>query len=393
MNRGKWVLNRIFAFALALMMLLTVPEVAAAAVLDTEVETTVVENTETNEGEEEVVLDIESVQIDVANKEVANTSNSKIIYEEIVDLGEIQTSAGGGIFFGADDYISKTSGNHVNWIDRIQVSDAGKAFYNAMAEAVDNDGTADFLIDDDYYSLDNTMNNIYTFKYSGGVSETCNVVEYAKVTTTDYSTFDTEPYYAEMRAVYDAFDRDYPEVFWMSGSTSAAASISTDGTNYDITFYMILKNHSDGSDMRAMAYQTESAIKNDITVRDNAINTILSGTSATDTVELIKYFNDWLTKNNAYCTADVTYVSDYPALSYECLSALKGSSGENGPVCEAYARAFKILCNKKNIPCVLVDGYATSDSNPGEAHMWNYVQVGTNWYAVDVTWNDPYVSS
>ena len=354
MSKGKWTLNRIFAFVLALMMILTVPEVSAAAVIDADVEDAVVESTETEEVVEEV-FDIESVQVDADDKAATNTANTKIIYEEIVDLGEIQTSAGGTTFFGADDYVSKTSGNHANWIDRIQVSDAGKAFYNAMAEAVDNDGTADFLIDDDYYSLDNTMNNIHTFNYSGGVSETCNVVEYAKVTTTDYSTFDTEPYYAEMRAVYDAFDRDYPEVFWMSGSTSAAASISIDGTNYVITFYLILKNHTDASDIRATAYQTETAIKNDIIVRDNTINTILAGTSATDTVELIKYFNNWLTKNNEYCTAQLDEYGNYPALSYECISALKGSEGIAGPVCEAYARAFKILCNEKEIPCVLVD--------------------------------------
>lgn len=391
MNKGKWTLNRIFAFVLALMMILTVPEVSSAAVIGADTEDAVVESTETKDEE---VFDIESVQVEADDKAATNTANSEIIYEEIVDLGEIQISAGGTTFFGADDYISKTSGNHADWIDRIEVSDAGKAFYNAMAEAVNNDGTADFLIDDDYYSANNTMGNIHVFNYSDGSSETCNVVKYTSISSATNS-FDTDTIYAEMRAVYDAFDRDYPEVFWLSGSTTAATSLSYDyGTElYTATFYLILKNHTDAFDIRATAYQTEAAIKNDITVRDNAIKTILSGTSATDTVELIKYFNNWLTKNNAYCTADAVYVSDYPALSYECLSALKGSEGETGPVCEAYARAFKILCNEKKIPCVLVDGYAKSNSNTGEAHMWNYVQVGTNWYAVDVTWNDPYVES
>ena len=51
------------------------------------------------------------------------------------------------------------------------------------------------------------------------------------------------------------------------------------------------------------------------------------------------------------------------------------------------------MCDAVGINCVLVDGYAASsaDKTP-EAHMWNYVQIGENWYAVDVTWNDPAVS-
>lgn len=79
--------------------------------------------------------------------------------------------------------------------------------------------------------------------------------------------------------------------------------------------------------------------------------------------------------------------------AHECISALSGNTGSLGPVCEGYARVFKVLCDKMGIPCVLVDGYAlNSPTSSGEAHMWNYVQVGGAWYAVDVTWNDPTVS-
>lgn len=66
-------------------------------------------------------------------------------------------------------------------------------------------------------------------------------------------------------------------------------------------------------------------------------------------------------------------------------------SGKIGPVCEGYARALKVLCDKRSIPCVLY--YGTASGNPQgtfELHMWNEVQMDDgNWYAVDVTWNDP----
>lgn len=57
-------------------------------------------------------------------------------------------------------------------------------------------------------------------------------------------------------------------------------------------------------------------------------------------------------------------------------------------VCDGYAKAFKLLCDKYGIPCIIVAGRAVQSSG-SEAHAWNYVQMEDGlWYAVDVTWND-----
>ena len=57
-------------------------------------------------------------------------------------------------------------------------------------------------------------------------------------------------------------------------------------------------------------------------------------------------------------------------------------------MCDGYAKAFKLLCDRFGIPCVIVAGRAVQSSG-SEAHAWNYVQMEDgNWYAVDVTWND-----
>ena len=54
------------------------------------------------------------------------------------------------------------------------------------------------------------------------------------------------------------------------------------------------------------------------------------------------------------------------------------------PVCEGYAEAFKMLCDREGIPGVIVVG----DANGG-GHAWNYVKMEDNkWYAVDLTWDD-----
>ncbi|MGN0520505.1 MAG: transglutaminase domain-containing protein [Candidatus Fimenecus sp.] len=58
------------------------------------------------------------------------------------------------------------------------------------------------------------------------------------------------------------------------------------------------------------------------------------------------------------------------------------------PVCEGYAEAFKMLCDREGIPCIIVVGNAkTATTNGG--HAWNYVKMEDgNWYAVDLTWDD-----
>lgn len=49
-------------------------------------------------------------------------------------------------------------------------------------------------------------------------------------------------------------------------------------------------------------------------------------------------------------------------------------------VCEGYSEAFKLICDRENIPCIVV-----VNGN----HMWNQVKMEDGkWYAVDVTWDD-----
>lgn len=110
---------------------------------------------------------------------------------------------------------------------------------------------------------------------------------------------------------------------------------------------------------------------------------ILAGIPDGSTADQVKYFNSWLTSHNDFSTsAD----SGAPQAAHSCLSALLGSTGAQGPVCEGYAKAFQLLCDRAGIPCIL----AVKMEKTGN-HAWNYVKIGQLWYAVDVTWNDPVV--
>ena len=88
-------------------------------------------------------------------------------------------------------------------------------------------------------------------------------------------------------------------------------------------------------------------------------------------IDSIQYEED-LTQNNIY---DI-----YGALvSKKC-------------VCEGYAKAFQYLMNEIGIENTIVIGVGTNSKNQTENHAWNYVKLNGQWYAVDVTWDDPIIT-
>ena len=60
-------------------------------------------------------------------------------------------------------------------------------------------------------------------------------------------------------------------------------------------------------------------------------------------------------------------------------------------VCEGYAKAFQYLMNQAEIENAIVIGIGTNSNGKTENHAWNYVKLAGNWYAVDVTWDDPII--
>ncbi len=63
-------------------------------------------------------------------------------------------------------------------------------------------------------------------------------------------------------------------------------------------------------------------------------------------------------------------------------------------VCDGYSKAFKMICDRCNIPCIVVTGYGYTPGIFGvfllsQGHTWNYVRMEDGkWYAVDLTWDD-----
>ena len=263
------------------------------------------------------------------------------------------------------------NGRHVEWIDRVDFTGAEYALelYAWMRENSDGDGTEDALIDPTQaYSF----NGKYVYELE--VSTTIPTYPHSDVQA------NLSAVAAYVNAVYDAFDRDNPEVFWLAGTRSLLSGVTVQNGVYIQHFYLLVQ--SDEYDIRATdTYKSAEEIYALINARDEAAEAILSGMPETDTEGKIKYFNDWLTKNNCY-NGDIPTATHN---TWECTSALLGMTGKDAPVCEAYARALKVLCDKAEIPCVLESGLSFSSRSEytqyiymgkgGTAHMWNAVEV------------------
>ncbi len=173
---------------------------------------------------------------------------------------------------------------------------------------------------------------------------------------------------AVLRA-YEAFYRDHPEVFWVTkeGGVNLEPEVKADGSGFNITGTTVTTAFSDAGAIDAKRAELEKAVAS-----------ILSQASGTD-YDKIKLFHDKIIEMCSYDEAAQSRPSAYPD-AYESYGALVSGKA----VCEGYAKAFKLLCDRSGIPCVLVGGTA----NSGE-HMWNYVMLGNMWYLIDLTFDDP----
>lgn len=367
--------------------------------------------------------------------------------ERVEDEVQVQTPPPVGISGQGESGYQEIvkDGEYTRWIDRVDLPDYANNLYTMLCIGGDYDEQYDLLIDDKYYRfptgggskgtsevesvLELVSDLDLPYSSGGGVFQESHftggydtvdaslgdkAVQYAAlkegdlVRTSTYNAIyvskvakSSPSYDADLKAAcayaqsaFQAFDRDHPEIFWLSGRSKLRMVTVTlrDGTQtYQETYIFFVLADKDGFTVRDSKYPNQAAIEADILRRDQAVGAILSTVTATAPHEQAAQLNRWLTEHNEYNTSqDLQNLPNWP---HECLSALVGSAGTEGPVCDGYSRAFQVLCGKLGITCVLVDGYAkVKADSAGEFHMWNSVQMPDGkWYGVDVTWNDPTV--
>lgn len=263
-----------------------------------------------------------------------------------------------------ESQIQLSEGNYADWIDRVTLPAFAQEFYDWLDESTDGDGNKDVLLD--------AANKGYgTYYYR----KTFNVYEDNKENLIVRLKRELPAALDAIETTYNIFRHEHPEVTFLrpvygTGYTDKYLS-NVSGQIY-IEFQVYLNKVVKEDYLDSIALQN-STVKNILSLMPSDLSRY----------EMVRFFNKYLTENNGYNSL----YPDEPKSAHKAITALLGKSGEEGPVCDSYARAFKILCNAVNIPCAYVSGNAD-----GTSHAWNMVQMEDGkWYAVDVTWNDPIV--
>lgn len=180
-----------------------------------------------------------------------------------------------------------------------------------------------------------------------------------------------------------AFTRDHSEIFWLDFNHVKIA-ISRDPESGLTTATIAPQMDS----YYISPYKTVTKVQSDRQALANGISRAIDSVDKTAGVcDQLKQIHDWICGNAEYNK----YVFLNDMRMFEAVSALDLDPNTK-PVCEGYARAFKLLCDELSIPCILVggDGIVRGESI---SHMWNQVYIDGAWYAVDVTWDDDYANA
>lgn len=79
----------------------------------------------------------------------------------------------------------------------------------------------------------------------------------------------------------------------------------------------------------------------------------------------------------------VTYFTDTPKKSLPRYSTAIGAFLDRKANCQGYCDAFYMLCSMFGFKVDMQSGIASK-----QRHVWNVIEIGGKWYAVDVTWDD-----
>jgi hypothetical protein len=161
----------------------------------------------------------------------------------------------------------------------------------------------------------------------------------------------------ELNDAYVAVICDHPEIFWLENSYQYGYASS----DKDTAVQMTLKYN-------ALKSRVNSA-KRDFNTEAEKIcaGAQKYGSSA----DKEKYVFEALAGLISYSDG-----AKYNQTSYSGLVC-------HSTVCAGYARSLQYILNKLGIPCYYIYGTAN-----GEYHAWNIVQLGGEWYNVDLTWCD-----
>lgn len=173
----------------------------------------------------------------------------------------------------------------------------------------------------------------------------------------------------DLQAAIIAIRYDRPDMLWMDGGVSYGTSIAG-FTNTDqvritsVYFGFAMPYGGQEGTMRTAMLQEAQNIAN-------------QANREKDTYNKLKVVHDLLAARCSYSHTQSSAMEK--TLIHSAYSAIIPNDRYH-PVCDGYSKAFKLVCDLMQIPCLVV-------SSP--THMWNNVRMDDGlWYNLDLTWDD-----
>lgn len=256
------------------------------------------------------------------------------------------------------DSIESSGNNNVN-VDYSNVT-IDKYFYNQLEEPSKTI----------YKALETNKENMITGTYKIEFGNT-----FSDILDSTNGQNELGNYY---QSAIEAYTYDNPDVFYLSPS-KMYLNIETTTFGSSTTYNVFINNGSDANYFTD-EFSSEAQVRSAINSIEQVKNSLVSRRTG-NIYEDIKMVHDYLVDNIEYDTS----------LSKNNIYDVYGALINKVAVCEGYARSFKYILDEMGIPCVLVIGTGTNSRGETERHAWNYVEINSNWYAVDCTWDDPVV--
>lgn len=202
--------------------------------------------------------------------------------------------------------------------------------------------------------------------------------------TLNYSGPDVADYYFS----YDIYYRDYND----SGRTYTLINSGMfDGTSFVRSFekegrYLISLTITDADGSSIMTdsnyYTTVGENDTDLGLKIQDIKQACINSGASTEYEVALFMHDYIIDHAEY-NLNTVYKDDPEGV------LLYGAGG-----CQSYAYAYQLLMKEMGMDCILIDGrshFVQADGSlSDEEHIWNLVRIGSDWYHVDCTADDPY---
>ncbi len=284
---------------------------------------------EVNQGDN--IVKNETVQDPIANEQVQNQT----IIDPIIPNDENEQT--GEDFFTSTYYYS-------------QLDETAKIIYNGLKDNKSKMISGNYIID--YGTEFNTLLN------SDGGEEKLNEA---------------------FQSAWNAFSYDNIELFYIDATkiTLMNEYHSLGG----IKTYKISIGPGDNANYYYKEFQSQADVENAQRYLESIKEQITNQLSTDDIKTKIEKVHNWLIYT-------INYEDNADSkMQHTIYGALRNKKA----VCEGYARSFKYLMDAVGVPCVLVSGTGTNSQGQTETHAWNYVQINQQWYAVDVTWDDPII--